>query len=136
MSGQISELVNIAQIKAHAAITITTTGAAVSGGSIAPRDAVAVVDVSAAGGDADETMGLVIEGRNGADAFASAHRSDEPASMPFTQPNVPQFARIGLKPFKDYRYVATLAGTSPSFTFGVHLAIRARKRPVTKQLAT
>ena len=136
MSGTLSELVNVVQLKAHAAIAVTTTGAAVSGGSIAPRDAVAVVDVSAAGADADETMGLVIEGRNGTDAFANVHRSDEPTSMPFTQPNVPQIARIGVLPRKDYRYVATLAGATPSFTFGVHLAVRARKRPVTKQPAT
>ena len=43
---------------------------------------------------------------------------------------------IGVLPRKDYRYVATLAGATPSFTFGVHLAVRARKRPVTKQPAT
>lgn len=136
MSGQISELGLVSITKAHGAETTSTTGAAVSGGAIAPRDAVAIVDVSAVGADADETMGLVIEGRNGTAAFASAHRSDEPASMAFTQPNGAQVARIGLKPFKDYRYVSTIAGTTPSFTYGVHIFARARKQPTAKQAAT
>lgn len=138
MSSNLRERLRVIQLKAHAALTVDTTGTGVAAGAAGPHRAMAIVDVSAVGGDADETYGITIEGSNTSISagFALAHAAGEPASLPFTQPNGVQVAKIGVDPFKWYRYVLDVAGTTPSITFGVHLALEPSKLPAATQLAT
>lgn len=138
MSSNLRERIRVIALKAHAALTANTTGAGVAAGAAGPHRAMAVVDVSAVGGDADETFTITIEGSNESISagFALAHAAGEPTTMPFTQPNGAQVATIAVDPFKWYRYVLVVAGTTPSITFGVHLSLMPSKLPAATQLAT
>ena len=138
MSSNLRERLRVIELVAHAALTVDTTGTGVAAGAAGPHRAMAIVDVSAVGGDADETYAITIEGSNTSISagFALAHASGEAATMPFTQPNGAQVATIAVDPFKWYRYVLDVAGTTPSITFGVHLVIMPSKLPTATQLAT
>ncbi len=138
MSSNLRERLRVIQLKAHAALTADTTGSGVAAGAEGPHRAMAVVDVSAVGGDADETFTITIEGSNTSISagFVLAHAAGEPVNMPFTQPNGAQVAKVGVDPFRWYRYGLDVAGTTPSITFGVHLVLMPSKLPAAAQLAT
>ncbi len=138
MSSTLRERLRVIQLKAHAALTADTTGSGVAAGAEGPHRAMAVVDVSAVGGDADETFTITIEGSNTSISagFALAHAAGEPTTMPFTQPNGAQVATIAVDPFRWYRYVNDVAGTTPSITYGIHLVLMPSKLPTATQLAT
>ncbi len=138
MSSNLRERLRVIQLVAHAALTVDTTGTGVAAGAEGPHRAMAIVDVSAVGGDADETYSITIEGSNTSISagFVLAHAPGEPVNMPFTQPNGAQIAKIGVLGYRWYRYVLDVAGTTPSITFGVHLVIQPSKLPAATQLAT
>ncbi len=140
MSSNLRERIRVIALKAHAALTINTTGTGVAAGAPGPHRAMAVVDVSAVGGDANETFTITIEGSNTSitAGFALAHAAGEPATLPFTQPNAVAASpvTIAVDPFKWYRFVLVVAGTTPSITFGVHLSVMPSKLPAATQLAT
>lgn len=130
MSQKLSEGMQAVSLKAHAAETTSTTGAAVPIGAATerPQRVLAVVDISAVGADADETMGLVIEGRNATtETFVDVIEAGEVAPAA-TQPTGAQRGLLALKPRNEYRYVSVLAGTTPSFTYGIVLLLQAGRR--------
>ena len=137
MNIKLNEELQAIQLRAHAVTAIDVTGTGVAAGE-SIHQAMALVDVSAVGGDADETYTLTIEGSNTAidSGFELAHAAGEPATMPFTQPNGAQQAKIGLKPFKWYREVMDVANTTPSITYGVQLLMVPAKLPAGAQRAT
>lgn len=137
MNIKLSEELKVIQLRAHAVTAIDVTGTGVAAGE-SVHQAMAIVDVSAVGGDADETYTLTIEGSNTAidSGFELAHASGEPATLPFTQPNGTQIAKIGLKPFKWYREIMDVANTTPSITYGVHVVLGLAKLPAAAQAAS
>lgn len=140
MSSNLRERQGVITLVAHAALTVDTTGAGVAAVGAGPHRAMAIVDVSAVGGDANETYSITIEGSNTSISagFVLAHASGEPTSLPFTQPNAVAAAPVtlGVNPFRWYRYVLDVGGTTPSITFGVQLVIQPSKLPAAAQLAT
>lgn len=140
MSSNLRERLRVIELKAHAALTVDTTGAGVAVGAEGPHRAMAIVDVSAVGGDADETYAITIEGSNTSISagFELAHASGEPATLPFTQPNAVAATpvTIAVDPFRWYRYVLDVGGTTPSITFNVDLVLMPSKLPAATQLAT
>jgi hypothetical protein len=138
MSSKLSERLRVIQLKAHAALAVNTTGTGVAVGAAGPHRAMAIVDMSAVGGDADETYTITIEGSNTAidSGFELAHASGEAATLPFTQPNGAQVAKVGLNPYRWYRYVLVVAGTTITCTFGVHVVLEPSKLPAAAQVAT
>ncbi len=138
MSSKLSEQLRVIQLRAHAVTAINVTGTGVVAGAAGPHRAMAIIDVSAVGGDADETYTLTIEGSNTAigSGFELAHASGEPATLPFTQPNGIQIAKIGLNPYKWYREVMVVANTTPSVTYGVHVVLMPSTLPAAAQAAS
>ncbi len=140
MSSNLRERLGVITLVAHAALTADTTGTGVAAGAEGPHRAMAIVDVSGVGGDADETYSITIEGSNTSISagFVLAHAPGEPVNLPFTQPNAVAAApaTVGVLGYRWYRYVLDVAGTTPSITFGVQLVIMPSKLPAATQLAT
>ena len=140
MSSKLSERLEVIELKAHAAETADTTGTGVAVSGEGPHRAMGIVNVSAVGGDADETYSITIEGSNTSISagFVLAHASGEPTSLPFTQPNAVAATpvKVGLNPFKWYRYVNDVGGTTPSITYDVEVVLELSKLPAATQLAT
>ncbi|GEM_PF-2712800 len=77
-----------------------------------------LIDVTAVGGDADETMDLEVQwSHDGGQTWASADGTPDTFAQ-ITQPGGPKTV-IKQFPLRapHYRVVWTLAGTTPSFTF-------------------
>ena len=136
MGGTLREGQKVIELHAHAAETTDQTGLTGVAVSVAgPHRAMAVIDISAVGGDADETYAFKIEGSNTSNStgFVSAHETDEPALQTATQPTGAQIATIALKPFKWYRHDLDVEGTTPSVTYGVKVSVQSSKQPVAAQ---
>lgn len=112
------EHLDVVQLKAHAQENADVVGSAVAVGPC--HGAIAIYDVSAVGGDANETLTPKVEGRKDGGAWQDALDTGESYGV-VTQPNGAQVVAVRLKPFEDYRVNDLLAGTSPLFTYGVHL---------------
>lgn len=123
----------VIQLLAHVQETVTATTADIE----APPNhgAQATVDISAVGGDADETVDYHFQGRNLAtDALEDAGLDDDgeeivAPGVRATQPNSPQIFTQRLRPFRFYRVTRTLAGTTPDVTHGIHLTVVDSTRP-------
>jgi hypothetical protein len=138
MSSKLSERLRVIQLRAPGVTAIDVVGTGVAAGAPGPHRAMAIVTVSAVGGDADETYDLTIQGSNTAidSGFESAHAPGEPTVMAFTQPNGAQVAKVGLKPFKWYRENMDVANTTPSITYGVNVVLEPSKLPAAAQAAS
>ncbi len=120
---KLSEQNTVIILHPHAAETSAETDTAVAAPAGTIR-ALGIIDISANGGDADETYTFSYEGRvvAGAGSWVSAHAEGEPATLVATQPTAsPQIASIGLDVFAEYRTVMATAGTTPSVTYGSHI---------------
>ena len=112
------------QVIASAAVTVTGNSGVLQAGGASPFNPTykllnLLVDVTAVGGDADETLDLAVEySHDGGVTFAAPETAHT-----FTQLTQPQGAQTVVKQFNmngpHYRIVWTLAGTTPSFTFAV-----------------
>lgn len=114
-------------------ITTTTVGSIIPappnhGGQLS-------VDISAVGGDANETYQVNVQGRNFADPFEDALVDDlgddiaAPGLAPATQPTGAQVFTGRVRAFRDYQITATLAGTTPDVTLSATLSLVDSTRP-------
>ncbi len=137
MSSKLSEQLKVIELVALTQVNTdtTTTGSGVAAGQSVHR-AMGVVTITSVAGGADDTYTFTIEGSNTAidSGFALAHADGEPSTMPATQPGGAQIIKIGLKPFKWYRYVLVTANGA-DVTFAINLVVQPSKLPAAAQAA-
>lgn len=137
MNIKLSEELRIIALVAltNIAADTTTTGTGVASG-VSLHQAMGIVQITSVAGGADDTYTFTIEGSNTAidSGFALAHAAGEPSTMPATQPGGAQIIKIGLKPFKWYRYVLVTANGA-DVTFLVNVVLQPSKLPAAAQAA-
>lgn len=98
-------------------VTGSVTGSAKDLGAILPQQVMGVLDAKSLGGDSDETLDVIIEGSDDGSTWVTAGTFAQ-----HTQPVAAVLERINItKNYRQYRAVATLAGATPDFAFGVYL---------------
>ncbi len=114
----------------------TTTGSGVAAG-VSLHRAMGIVQITSVAGGADDTFTFTIEGSNTAidSGFELAHASGEPSTMPATQPGGAQIIKVGLNPYKWYRYKLVTANGA-DVTFVVNVVLRPSKLPAAAQAAS
>ena len=137
---QIKELLTSAIRTGDGAGTNTGTGIKLQGA--VGHGAIAIYHVTGVGGDADETLTPAVYGSNSDDGvsdgnavWADALRTGDSYGV-ITQPNGAQIVAYHLKPYRRYRTVDVLAGTTIAFTYGVTIVALAAKAPQTLPAAS
>ncbi len=136
MSSKLSEQLKVIELVAYGQINsdTTTNGTGVAAGLSVHR-AMGVVTITAVGG-ATGSYVFTIEGSNVAidSDFELAHASGEPSTMPATFGGGVQIIKIGLNPYKWYRYVLVTT-TSADVTFLINVMLQPSKLPAAAQAA-
>lgn len=98
-------------------VTSSVTGSAKDLGGILPQQVLAFLDAKSLGADGDETLDVIVEGSDDGSTWVTAGTFTQ-----HTQPVAAVVERINItKNYRQYRAVATLAGATPNFAFGVYL---------------
>lgn len=116
MKKNASSQINVTPLLQTAARTATANGTAKNLGASLPQTLMAVLD-SAAGTGTTPTLDVKVQGSNDGTTWVDT-------GAVFTQVvAVASFQRkdVGQPVYKQYRAVSTIGGTTPSFTYSVHL---------------
>lgn len=137
MNVKLSERLKIIQLAALANIAAdtTTTGTGVAAGE-SVHQAMGIWEITSVGGAAG-TYTLTIQGSNTAidSGFESAHADGEDATLAATFAGGAQIVKVGLKPFKWYRYVLVTAAAA-DVNHIVNVALAPSKLPAAAQAAS